>query len=348
MSRAIQSGAVGWQLIECIDPARKPSIVWKDGEPREWTSLAQLSRKDGLEAVLVDRIIAAAVAAEPAPFEERERSPLIDTVVDTRHGSRSLIVHQAVDPTDTVRGLLLWLGEPGEPPQPRPRAAGMLWSGQVLNSMDTYMLRASDLSSYGQFSRADQFFNRVVRFPDLAHVVDMVNASASDNVQPLLSKVTLLHDDQRLVNLQIVARRCDRTVAGIGLDITTWEEPALDPATVARLQEATPTGSSVAVLSFPPGRRRRMPSVVYWVTPPPPWMAYWAKSGPDSAPDLICPDDLDDLRAAFDQLLEGENPTQVVGLRIRARTGEWRPLSVTLGKYPYAEDRLCVMTADFE
>lgn len=338
---------VGWQLIECIDPDRKPTIVWKDGQPRQWVSLAQLVRKDGVDAATITRVIAAAQAIEPAPFAERETTPLIDTVIDTRQGAKSMIAHQVVDPNNTVRGLLLWLGPAGQAPDPRPRAAGMLWGGKVYNSPDTYMLRASNLSRYGTFDRSDQFFNRVVRFPDLPQVVELCTTSDPDSVPPLLSRVTLLHDDQHLVNLQICARRHGKITAGLGLDITAWESPTMDPATVARLKEATPDGHSVAILSFPPGARRRMPAVVYWVSPPPEWMAYWDGSSPHQhSAELIHADDLDDLLDAFARLLDtgGE---QVVSLRLRTSDAGWKPLPVRLSKYPHAEDRLCVMSAAF-
>ncbi|MFC0314878.1 GAF domain-containing protein [Gordonia phosphorivorans] len=339
---------MGWQLIECIDPERPPSIVWKDGQAREWVSLAQVSRKDGFDSTVVSQLVAAARAIEPPPFHEREAEPLFDTVIEGHRGPLAAIVHQVVDPTNVVRGLLLWIGAPGEEPEPRPRSAGMLWSGQVFNSQDTFMLRASDLSRYGKVSRTDQFFNRVVRFPDLPRVVDLCSKDTAEAGQPLLSKVTLLHDDQRLINLQIAVRRYGDTVAATGLDITAWEQPTMDPATVARLQSATPAGHSVAIIAFRADRDRSMPTVVYWVTPPPPWMAYWSGEGPyNDSRSLIHRDDLDALLAAHSELLEGE-AVQVVSVRIRTSAGQWRTLPVTLTKYPQAENYLCVMTAAFE
>lgn len=339
---------MGWQLIECIDPDRQPSIVFKDGQVREWASLSQVTRKDGLDSAVLSKLITAARAVDPKPFEDREVEPLIDTTIDSRRGPQSVIVHQVADPTDVVRGLLLWIGPPGQTPEPRPRTAGMLWSEKVFNSKDTYMLRASDLTRYGKVSRTDQFFNRVVRFPDLPRVVDMCTKDDADSRRPLLSKVTLLHDDQRLVNLQIAVRRYGNTVAATGLDLTAWEPPTMDPATVARLQSATPAGHSVAIISFRADRAQSMPTVVYWVTPPPPWMAYWSGEGPYThSRSLIHRDDLTDLLAAHARLLDGE-ATQALPLRIRTSDDQWRSLPVTLTKYPQAENYLCVMTAAFE
>ncbi|WP_247601561.1 GAF domain-containing protein [Gordonia paraffinivorans] len=40
-----------WYLIETLAPAPSASIVFKEGEPRDWTSVRTLTRSDGLDMI---------------------------------------------------------------------------------------------------------------------------------------------------------------------------------------------------------------------------------------------------------------------------------------------------------
>ncbi|WP_042376514.1 GAF domain-containing protein [Gordonia alkanivorans] len=328
---------MGWQLVERLDPNSAPSLIWKDGGPREWASLNQIVRRDGVSAAVLTRATEAAFALAPRSFAEREESPLMDSTVPTKSGSKRLILHHVVGPDDSVVGLLMWIGPADEPAEPRPRSAGMKWeidSQRTHNSLDTYMLRTNSPKNFASIKDADQFFNRVVRFPDMAHVVDLCSQSDSADIPPLFSKVTMLHDEPRLVNLQIVAKRLGSVVVGIGLDITQWEPAQMDPLTAMRASGLSPASYSRAVMAFQ--ERRGIPGIVHWITDPPSWLAYWDADRPlRRAPGgLICPDDWDVLAEAKAQIDSGAAETVTVTVRLQGADGSWIGTSATLSDHP--------------
>lgn len=335
---------MGWNVIERLDPDQPaPTLVWKDGSSREFTSLNQITRKDGLKRAVLAKAFDVVLGIPPQSFEDRERKPIFDEPVEGLSQKR-VIIHQIVAADEYVVGLQVWIGGVDETPEPRPRTAGMLFTLNtftVHNSRDTWMLRADSPESLGTFEDSDQFFNRVARFPDIGDVVDI--CSDAPTRSQLSSRVTLIHDNAHLVNLQIVAKRVGDSVFGLGHDITQWVKPQLDTITLMRSTGTVPTGRHTAVLAF---RRTpdTEPAIVFWVTPPPSWLKYWDGTGPlERGQDgLIHPDDHRDLVEARTSLDAEKAGTVEKKVRLRSSDDSWISVPLTLTNYPSQETKLYI------
>lgn len=330
---------MSWTLIERLDPSVSPSLVWADGHPRTWKPTKQLVRGTGLArkelAILLD-----ALTVPPAAFTVREREPVIDIELPRRTGEWALriIVHHVVAPDDSVVGILVWIAPTSTKVEPRPRAAGMIWDTEgtrrMWSSEDTWMLRSNRVEDYEPIRDVDQFFAQIVRFPDLPRIVALAN-SAEDHAEPVQTKVALLHDEFNLVNLQVVAKRVGSQVIGCALDITQWDPTEMDPLIAVRSQGLLLTDSSRAILAFRPlNGELPTPEILYWVTSPPPAVAYWSEGGPAARgkSTLIHPDDHAALRSAQAELSRHQQATASV--RLCGRTDEWITTNVSLQPYP--------------
>lgn len=323
---------MSWHLIARLTAADTPTILWKDGKPRDWAPLTQIVRRDGVD---VAAIVYAALDREPAAFGSREESPLLDGVLDGRHGARRIVVHHVVCPGDVVFGLQLWVGEVDEPIEPRTRAAGIIWetAGSVQNNEDTWMLGSPNLAGYGDVNEPDQFFTQTVRFDDMLKLIELCA-----NPQPgaeLFTSLTLLHKAGHLATLLVVGRAYGDQVRFITMITTPWDAPTIDPVTAMRISGVTPvTQSSCALMSFTRAAPRE-PVIAYWVTEPPAEIAHW--SGPKvddrGGQGLIHSDDgpalLDASRA-----VDGGAANVETSVRLRRTDGTWQMMSAAVTAYP--------------
>lgn len=330
---------MGWHIIETLVPTDEPTVVWADSDRRDWGSVARFQRLDGVDVL---SIVTTVWATPVRSFEERELGePIYDQVVRGTKRPRRVVAHHVVGPEDQPYGVQLWIGDPDEPLEPRPRTAGMLWdlaNGAVHNTKDTFSLRANDLTNYGRIRDVDQFFNRVFRFDGVAEVVELCNNPESG--ARLHSSVTLLHDDLHLVNLQIVAKPFNGLVRGIGHDITQWDPPLVDPSTAMRVAGATPADHICALIAFSRDDRNA-PSIAYWVTDPPSWMNYWTPTGPTfrGKGGLIHPEDRSVLQAAREEVDRQSSDSQTpletsCVVQLKAADGAWVKTTVALSQYP--------------
>jgi hypothetical protein len=342
---------MGWQVIERIDRCDPPTLVWKDGQPRDWSPVTQICRKDGIDRPVLTRMLDGAFAMPVKPFEEREAHPLVDLELPTKVGNKRVVVHHVVAPNDEAIGLLVWIGFPTEPLEPRPRTAGMMWAvdlRQTYSSKDTVMLRSNSTDKSGSAVDADQFFHRVLRFPQMAEIVDMCNDEKGDRAEPVFCTVTLLHDDLRLVNVRIATKRRGQFVFGVGVDISQWEAAQVDPLTAMRVTGLSPSDQSRAVLAFRGSGSGGPPGIVWWVTDPPAWIAFWGTNRPSHEQPgdflsglpaqrkgkLIYKDDFDALIAAREDLDSGRVTEVTLPVRLQGADGSWVKTSATLSNHP--------------
>ncbi len=324
---------MGWHLIARLDPSEAPALLWKDSAQREWAPLTQILRRDGLD---VAALVTAALDKPPAPFLDREATPLANGPIDGVRGSRNVVIYQVVSPDTTVCGLQMWIGDLDEPVTPRPRAAGIIWdcaTGTVENSEDTWMLGSPNLEGYGDVHEADQFFTQTVRFDDMLQMIEL--CTNPEQGGELFTTLTLLHKEGHLATLLVVGRPYNNQVRFITMITTDWVQPTIDPVTAMRISGSTPVGqSSCALLTFTRAAPTA-PLVAYWVTEPHSNIAYWAGNAVTERGNegLIHPEDAPALTAACAQIDSGA-PAATVDVRLRRTNGGWERATALVSRYP--------------
>ncbi|WP_312028903.1 GAF domain-containing protein [Gordonia paraffinivorans] len=82
-----------WYLIETLAPAPSASIVFKEGEPRDWTSVRTMTRSDGLD--MIEDLIA----------EVRTSREGLDRVEHGRLGPRRVVMRPVLGYEGEVYGI---------------------------------------------------------------------------------------------------------------------------------------------------------------------------------------------------------------------------------------------------
>ncbi|NED69148.1 hypothetical protein G3I15_50345, partial [Streptomyces sp. SID10244] len=104
---------MSWYLIECLTDDTM-SIVFREGEFRDWGSLRALTRSDGIDVA--------------APIAEVIRSRLpVDRVIGGRLGDRRLVLRPVLGYEGEVYGVKTWVGDPSEPVSPERAIASVNW-----------------------------------------------------------------------------------------------------------------------------------------------------------------------------------------------------------------------------
>lgn len=326
---------MGWHLVEWLDRDADPTLVWKDATPREWRSLSLISRREGIDRGALNRLVDTALKLPAGSFADRERAALISSQVPGQKGPRTVELHHVVGPGDTVLGLQMWVAPVDEPIASRPRAAGLRYrpSKRVFESgEDAWMLTASNLERYGRGRPADTLFNRAVVVPNLGEIMDLC-VSAHPTVTDLRTDVKLLHQELRLVNMSLVARRRGECAWAIGMDTTRWVRSPVLPEIAMRMSGISPdTCRGVITFQNDPDY---LPSIMFWVDEPPEWTAYWSDGAPypDPSGTLVNKDDRRALLAVRAQIEAGAASVAVT-LRIRHRDGSWVPVQSAVSRYP--------------
>ncbi|MFC0313672.1 hypothetical protein ACFQNE_02585 [Gordonia phosphorivorans] len=326
---------MGWHLIEWLDRAAPPTVVWKDGAARQWAQLGLIERRDGICKADLERLVDAALRLPADRFQDRELTPLLSSRINGRQGPRNLQVHHVVGPDEMVVGLLLWIGRIDEPVTARPRAAGVRFhpeSRRMETGADGWMLHASNLDRMGNARPADSLVNRVVYVPHVGELVDLC-ASRAPVITDLQTEVSLVHEDLRLVNVAAAVRRRGNQVWWIGMDITRWSPPPTSPELALRLS-GLPSPAARGILTFRDDPES-VPSVLFWVSEPPQWTAYWSEGSPqpDGLGTLLHREDRAALLEARDRIDSGIVSVATT-VRVRRRDQGWQTVEATLSRFP--------------
>ena len=104
-----------WYLIETLAPAPSASIVFKEGESRDWTSVRTLTRSDGLD--MIEDLIA----------EVRNSCEGLDRVEHGRLGPRRVVMRPVLGYEGEVYGIKTWVGKPDADLTPERAIASVNW-----------------------------------------------------------------------------------------------------------------------------------------------------------------------------------------------------------------------------
>lgn len=333
------SGKGKWFLVEQLDPQAEPTVIWNDTRRADWTSLKRLASKERM--LWLPKAVDEAMKLPLQTFERREAGPLVQFPIPGSDGLAASLWHVPEPGPGQKRswGVLVWVGAEGSAPSQRPRAAGVRWdpgTGNMQNSPDTFLLSASNLDHYADITDPDSFFARTVHFPELGKLVEV--AFAEPTGASMSTSCTLLHDDGRLINNYFVAKQVPHDgghdIRGITMDITTFEEPRIDPDTAARLVQTMPDGFSRGILALRDlPEAAPEPVISYWSRPgAPPWMPHWNEWGPIARDQrtIIHPDDHQAVADATSDI----GPRGVtLSLRMADVNGQWRTVEATLARY---------------
>ncbi|QIS08778.1 GAF domain-containing protein [Nocardia arthritidis] len=313
-----------WFLIEALAPITEPmTIIAKDGQPREWSSIKRLDRDEGVD--LIDTL----------DWVRRSGSH-IQQVARGRTGQRRVEAVPIIGPDDDVYGIHLWIGEPHQAtPLTRP-AAGISWSLgelQINQRLESWMMSTDDADGFKRVRSPGEFFRKVVRFDHVSELIQLATNPKPDAM--FATTITVLHDRGHLMNWQIVGRgRADERHTGMrGLthDITDVAPAAIGPLeTLGLATEPGEDAPAAALLAFPP--TSPTPVIANWIGKVPAWID-WQREGDT---ELIHHDDWAGLCRTTVMLEAGlPDGEAVTSARIRAHTASgWQPVTITSRRYP--------------
>lgn len=329
---------LGWVLVERMNQSAPPTVVWKDRQKRDWAPMSQIVRSYGMDRASLDKLLDHAFSCPAEPFDTRKRKPLFDARIPTRLSPKRMVAHQVVANDHLVVALLLWIGPSDGEPGPPPRAAGIIWdttTHQVENTRDTTALWSPNPEAFVKSNSPDQILGRVIQFADLPKVIELTNTPPAEGGAPFLGTVTLLHASLGPRKHLAAAKKVGHSVIGVVMDIDEWDKVEMDPLIAVISQGLTITDISRAVMCFYRTPTGDIPTVIYWVTAPPPEVAFWDDTGPvdRGATDLIHPDDLDALIQARETLTR-DGGSAIAQVRLLGTDGGWITVNAALGPYP--------------
>lgn len=309
-----------WYLIETLTSTM--SVVWGKGRRSDWGSVRSIDRTEGVGAVeIVKRV-------------RRTNEPFIDVVKG--RGPRRVIGLPIVRPDGQVSGVNLWVGDPDETPTPPRVAAAVTWrmdTMQVHQTGDCHSMTSVDSDSSNGFREPHAFLRKVFLFDQLSELLEL--ATEPDLRPHFLGTLQVLHDDGHLMNWQAAARVGNNTVEALCHDISDTEPPGPNEMVAARLISKFPTAEATALIAFPQDPTAP-PTIAYWVSQPPTWLAA-ATPEVQPPPSIIHCEDYPALRTTR-QLLAGADATATLSCPVRLRNNAdgWTNTTISLTKYPGA------------
>lgn len=313
-----------WFLIEALGPDTEPmTIVAKNGEPRDWSSLRRLDRDEGVD--LLDLL----------EWVRHNRSHIQQTTLG-RAGHRYIEAIPVLGPEDDVYAIHLWIGPEHQPPTPRRPTAGICWhlgELQIRQRLESWMMSTDDEDGFKRVRSPGEFFRKVVRFDEVTQLIAL--ATNPDPTTRFATTITVLHDRGHLMHWQVVARgRTDLQhtgMRGLNHDITDTAPPTIGPLEQLGLtDDPAENAPAAALLAFPPSSPT--PVIAQWIGKVPTWID-WQREG-DA--ELIHHDDWEALRRTT-IILQADIPDSqtTTPVRIRAHTDTgWQPALITSRRYP--------------
>ncbi|WP_280433433.1 GAF domain-containing protein [Nocardia brasiliensis] len=330
-----------WFVVECLAPLTEPmTIVCKDGDPRDWTSIRSLHRH---EFVDVDELLEAV----------RRNGNHHQQLVSARDGSSRLIdIDPIPGPEGETYGMHLWIGPASEQPTPHPPASAMSWhlgdlQVRLTEACWRMSLAPGDNNTHTSPTLSPaEFLRKAVRFDKINELVAL--AANPDPTATHASYSVILHDLGYLMNWYNIGRgRKDEHhngMRGLTIDVTDTHPPVMGPlellglATGTNARNARPDSwateppvnddnTVAALLASSPSVP--IPVIAEWLTNAPSWID-WEREGD---PVVFHPDDCGALRQTFDTLTNDEETNTPARIRAFTDTG-WQPVTVTSRRYP--------------
>lgn len=313
-----------WYLVETLGTLDDPmTIVSKDGERRDWSSIRRFNRDEGLDL------------SELLTWVRREGITVNQTKAGAL-GMRRIEAIPIIGVEHECYGIHVWVG-PADGPVPPPRpAAAISWrlgELQVKQRLDSWMMSTDDEDGFKRTRSPGEFFRKVVRFDNVSTLIQMATNPLAGQI--LDTTITVLHDRGHLMCWQVVGRTRDDDnhvgTRGLTHDITDVAPPAIGPLeTLGLTSEPDPDAPAAALLAFPPNSEHAL--IAQWIGKVPGWVD-WRRDGD---PELIHPDDHRKLLRTT-AILESALPDSeaVTRASIRAHNAEgWQPVTITSRRYP--------------
>ena len=333
-----------WYLIETLAPAPSASIVFKEGEPRDWTSVRTLTRSDGLD--MIEDLIA----------EVRNSCEGLDRVGHGRLGPRRVVMRPVLGYEGEVYGIKTWVGKPDAALTPERAIASVNWDVQSLvarHTLESYMMSSISPEGFGQDRDPGQFLRKVAQFDALNELAELC---LNDGTRTHFSgRLTVLHDDTHLMAWRGLGRSnagADGSeVRGLFHDVTDTEPPQIAPLTALKLpsgdKQRGETGSAPGTVLVAyrrvPGEPE-IPALIYWVSPRPNYIAesateHYLTQHPD-APlpgNLINPESFDEFARAKKVLEAGQDDLEIpMVVELLGPDGNWVRVRFHIRRYPGA------------
>ncbi len=327
-----------WYLIETLAQAPSASIVFKEGEHRDWTSVRTLTRSDGLDKI------------EDLIADVRTSCEGLDRVEQGRLGPRRIVMRPVLGYEGDVYGIKTWVGKPEEDLTPERAIASVNWDVQSLvarHTLESYMMSSISPEGFGQDRDPGQFLRKVAQFDALNELAELC---LNDGTRTHFSgRLTVLHDDTRLMAWRGLARRSsgpDGTeVRGMFHDVTDTEPPQIAPLTALKLStsDESATGTVLVAYRRVPGEPE-VPALIYWISPRPFFVAesatehHLAQQPHARLPgNLINPEFFDEFIRAKKVLEAGQDDLEIpMVIEMLGREGDWVRVRFHIRRYPGA------------
>lgn len=321
-----------WYMIECLCPPAM-SVIFKDGDRREWASVRSIMRSDGVDATEVLASV-------------QQSKQTVDLTLQGRQGSKRVQIIPIIGFDGDVYGMQLWVGDLAHEPTPPRSCAAINWDIETLtarHTIDSYMMSSLSPAGFGLSRDPGEFLRKVVQFDNLNELVELcLNDGGRTHFE---GKLSVLHDDGHLMAWRAFARSAagpDKSeIRGISHDVTDAEGPEIGPLTALRLTELAtrpddvPAAALIAYRQFDDGRTP-VPVITYWISPRPSYLAQSAVGAEQG--NLIHPEDYEEINRARTILLAGQDELEIsIRIRLLGSTGDdWVMTNCDLRRYPGA------------
>lgn len=328
-----------WYVIESLRPPAF-SILFRDGEERDWTSIRSLTRSEGVDVI------------EDLCGTVRDNREPLDVQVRGRQGPRRVIMKPVLGWEDDVYAIKTWIGDVDEAPAPERSVAAVNWDIETLtarHTLESHLMSSCSPEGFGGVRDPGQFLRKVVQFDSLNELAELcLNDGTRDHFQ---GSLTVLHDDSHLMAWRGAARSgCGpdaSEVRGIFHDITDTQPPVIGPLTALRLSDLerhsdAPPAVLVAYRTDV-GRDKGgevIPALMYWISPRPEYVAESAPQFPNESAlpgNLVHPDDWHEFARARKVLEAGQDDLELPFVaRLLNNQGGWTQVRFSLRRYPGA------------
>jgi hypothetical protein len=312
------------------------TVVFSNGEWRDWSSLRSITRAHGIDPV--DLLL-----------DVQQSGITTDVVLNGRQGHKKVQARPIVGFEGEVYGIQLWVGAIDEEMTPPRSCAATNWDIETLTvrqTLESYLMSYASPEGFTENCDPGEFLRKVVQFDKLTDMLDLCLGDGSRT--HFDGRLCVLHDNGHLMAWRAVARSNagpnKSEVRGISHDVTDTESPSIGPLTALRLTELAsrpddvPAVALVAYRRFP-DERPSFPTIAYWISPRPSYLAESAVGVDNGNPvhrgNLIHPDDYAEIIRAGALLEVGDDDLEVsIRVRLLGALSDWVLTEFVMRRYP--------------